>query len=318
MKKLILSVDTGIDDALAIAYAAGQQEMELIGLTVSYGMSTVENTYRNTRKFAELIGLTVPVYMGSSKPMVRPGRDYRTTGSRIHGRDGMANMFGEHVPEDIEGAVPEEAIDYIIESVHRYGKDLVLVTTGPMTDLAKVIKKDPKVMEKIGAIYSMVGALAAPGNVNPYMEANAGMDPEAVKFVLESDPPLTVIGLDVTRKTLMSLEDLKRWQEIGTERSGFLSGCVEFYLDAYRVMHPYLKGCALHDPLAVGAALHPEWIHTVPMHLTCVTEGEADGRTCEDLSRCDDPVYHSTRALFVDSKAFEKHFFDTVERVLRG
>lgn len=317
MKKMILSVDTGIDDALAIAYAVGQKEMELIGITVSYGMSTVENTYRNTKKFARLIGSEVPVYMGSALPIERPGRDYRTAGSHIHGSDGMGNMYGEHVPEDIEGAVAEEAIDYIIESIHKYKKDLVLVTTGPMTDLAKVIRKDPGVLDEVGAIYSMVGALAAPGNVNPYKEANAGMDPEAVKLVLESNPPLTVIGLDVTRKTLMSFEDLKRWQEIGTERADFLAKCVDYYLEAYRVWHPYLKGCALHDPLAVGAALHPEWIRTIPMHMTCVTEGEADGRTCEDLAKCDDRDYRSCGAFFVDNKVFEAHFFAVVEQVLR-
>ena len=72
----------------------------------------------------------------------------------------------------------------------------------------------------------MVGALAAPGNVNPYKEANAGMDPEAVKLVLETEPPLTVIGLDVTRKTLMSFADLKRWQAIGTGRSDFLANII--------------------------------------------------------------------------------------------
>lgn len=318
MKKLILSVDTGIDDALAIAYAAGQKELELIGITVSYGMSTVENTYRNSKKFARMIGCDVPVYMGSAKPLVRPGRDYKTTGSRFHGFDGMGNQFGEHTPEDIAGAVLEESVDFIIESIHKYKKDLVLVTTGPLTDLAKVIQKAPEVLDEIGAIYSMVGALASPGNISPYTEANAGMDPEAVKLVLEANPPLTVIGLDVTRKTLMSYEDLMRWQAIGTSSADCLSGSVSYYLEAYRVMHPYLKGCALHDPLAVGAAMHPEWIQTVPMHLTCVTEGEATGRTCEDLNKCADPDYRTSGAFFVNSKAFETDFFETVERVLRA
>ena len=85
-KKMILSVDTGIDDALAIAYAIGQQEMELIGITVSYGMSIVENTYRNTKKLVELLGAQVPVYMGSAVPIVRPGRDYKLAGRKIMSR----------------------------------------------------------------------------------------------------------------------------------------------------------------------------------------------------------------------------------------
>ena len=155
-KKMILSVDTGIDDALAIAYAIGQQEMELIGITVSYGMSIVENTYRNTKKLVELLGAQVPVYMGSAVPIVRPGRDYKLAGSKIHGQDGMANQFGDYEPEDVAGAVVEESVDYIIDSIHTYGKELVLVTTGPMTDLARVITKEPGILDQIGAVYSMV------------------------------------------------------------------------------------------------------------------------------------------------------------------
>ena len=317
MKKFILSVDTGIDDALAIAYAIGQKDLELIGITSSYGMSSVQNTYRNTKKIARLMGSDVPVYMGSEHPLSRPGRDYRKTGSFIHGADGMGNQYGQHTPEDVEGAVIESAVDFIIESVHKYKKELILVTTGPMTDLAKAILKDPSILNEIGYIYSMLGALAAPGNVTPYKEANAGMDPEAAKVVLEADAPLMVIGLDVTRKTLMSFDDLKRWQAMGTKRADFLSACVEYYLEAYKKWHPYLKGCALHDPLAVGAALHPEWLTAIPMHLTCVTEGEADGRTCEDLNKCDDREYRTCGAFFVDNKVFEAHFFETVERVLK-
>ena len=317
MKKMILSVDTGIDDALAIAYAIGQKDLELIGITASFGVSAVQNTYRNSKKIVRLMGSDIPVYMGSEHPLSRPGRDYNSAGSYIHGYDGMGNQFGPYNPEDLDGASVEEAIDFIVESVHKYKKDLILVTTGPMTDLVKVILKDPSVLDEIGYIYSMAGALAAPGNVTPYKEANAGMDPEAAKVVLESNAPLMVIGLDVTRKTLMSFEDLKRWQEIKTKRSKFLSACVEYYLEAYKVWHPYLKGCALHDPLAVGAALHPEWLTAIPMHLTCVTEGEADGRTCEDLSKCDDRNYRTCGAFFVDNKAFEAHFFETVESILK-
>ena len=225
MKKFILSVDTGIDDALAIAYAIGQKDLELIGITSSYGMSSVQNTYRNTKKIARLLGSDVPVYMGSEHPLSRPGRDYTKTGSFIHGADGMGNQYGQHTPEDVEGAVIESAVDFIIESVHKYKKELILVTTGPMTDLAKAILKDPSILDEIGYIYSMLGALAAPGNVTPYKEANAGMDPEAAKVVLEADAPLMVIGLDVTRKTLMSFDDLKRWQAMGTKRADFLSAC---------------------------------------------------------------------------------------------
>lgn len=317
MRKLIVSCDTGVDDALAIAYAIGQTKMELLGITVSYGMSLLGNTYRNTRHMVKLLGDPVKVYMGSAAPLVRPPKDYVKSGSRFHGMDGVCNQLGPFQEEDLEGAREEEAIDFIIGSIHRYQKDLTLVTTGPLTDLARVIQKDPSVIGEIGSVVSMAGAVASPGNIDQFKEANAALDPEATKLVLEAELPLVLVGLDVTRKTLLTEEDWKRWKTVGTQRAEFLCGCLNGYLDAYREFHPYLKGCALHDPLAVGAALYPEWLTTVPMHLTCLTEGPGEGRTCEDLSRCADEYYRSRAAMLVDKKAFEHHFFETVEKLLQ-
>lgn len=316
MNKLILSCDTGVDDALAIAYTVGQSELELIGITVSYGMSLLENTYRNTNYIKRMLGSSVRVYMGSRGPLIRKPKDYVKEGSRFHGFDGLSNCLGQSKPEDMEDAVEEEAIDFIIDSIHRYKKELILVTTGPLTDLARVIQKDPSVMSEIGRVICMAGAVAAPGNIGHFKEANAALDPESSKIVLESALPLTLIGLDVTRKTLFTYEDWNRWKIMGTGSAQFLCKCLEGYLDAYKEYHPYLDGCALHDPLAVGAALHPEWFTTIPMHLTCITEGEAEGRTCEDLKRCADDCYNLEAALMVDNKAFEQHFFITVEQLL--
>lgn len=317
MGKLILSCDTGVDDALAIAYAIGQKELELIGITVSYGMSFVENTYRNTCYLSKLFHSDVPVYMGSAGPIIREPRDYRKDSSRFHGEDGIGNLLGDFCPEDIEGATKNDSIAYIIDSIKRYRKDLTLVMTGPLTDLAKVIQTAPEVVEQIGLVIVMGGAVACPGNANAVKEANVASDPEAAKIVLESQLPLTLVGLDVTRKTLFTYEDLKRWEDIGTESAVFLSESMKYYLEAYRIFHPYLKGCALHDPLAVGLAIHPEWMTAIPMHLTCETEGDMEGRTCEDISRCGEENYDSRAALLVKSRAFETHFFKVVEEVLR-
>lgn len=316
LRKLILDCDTGIDDALAIAYAAGQGDFELAGVIASYGMSEVGNTYRNTRYLAGLLGISAKVWMGSEAPLVRPPKDYRKAGSRFHGMDGLNGQLGQHRPEDVAGARPEEGIGFLIDSIHRYQTDLVLVTTGPLTDLARAIEKDPSIVGEVGRVVSMAGAVASPGNIDAIREANAALDPEATKVVLEAGLPLTLVGLDVTRKTVLTEADFERMQRIGTERSDFMCRCLKGYLDAYRQHHPYLDGCALHDPLAVGAALHPEWLTTVPMHLTCVVTGETDGRTCEDLSRLDEDGCRSEAALMVDREAFEGHFFRTVEAVL--
>lgn len=318
MQKLILNCDTGIDDAFALAYAASQQTMELIGVVASYGMSYVGNTYRNSKHILRMLGCNAPVFAGSEKPLEQPLRNYLEAESLFHGGDGVANLLGQYTQQDVETVKKDEGIDFIIESTQKYGKDLTLVTTGPLTDLARVLQKAPWVKDKIGSVVSMVGALAAPGNATAFAEANAILDVEATKFVLESDLPLTVVGLDITRKTLFSNKDLARWEEIKTQSSDFFVGCAKHYLNAYRIKHSYLPGCGLHDPLAVGVALHPDWIQAIPIHLTCEIEGEAKGRTCESLALSSNNTPARTQgALRVDAKAFEQEFFATVEGLLK-
>jgi purine nucleosidase len=311
--KILISCDTGIDDALALAYALGRDEKELVGVIAGFGVSNVAHTWRNTCYVLKLLGAAVPVVMGASVPLCRPGRDYDAVSSIFHGRDGLGDLLG---PAEARSGDEDAGAAFILEMTARWGRDLVLVTTGPLTDLARALRIDPLLHEKIGAVVCMAGALAAPGNVNPFAEANAKADAEAAKMVLESPLPLMLIGLDVTRKTLFRKTDLARWQGIDTESARFFAAAAAVYLDAYARRYPYLEGCALHDPLAVGAAFHPEWFTFVPMHLSAVTEGETSGRTWEDLDRSGDAEYTSLGAFFVDAAAFEKDFFARVEKVI--
>lgn len=318
MKKLLLSCDTGIDDALALAYAAGQTDMEFLGVCTTYGVAKVQNTYRNSRYILNLLGSNANVWMGSDRPLVRPMLDYDHKDSIFHGRDGLGGILPQATDAEVAGAQVMQGVDVMLEMAQQYGQNLIIVTTGPLTDLARALQKDPALPQKVGRVVSMGGALAAPGNSSPYSEANVWMDPEAAKLVLESDLPLTLIGLDVTRKTLLCQADLNRWQSIPTPAAQTFCKSVGSYLAAYAKRYPYLAGCALHDPLAVGVALHPEWVTTLPMHLTCVTSGEADGRTLEDMDRIADTKYTTQGAFLVDAKAFEADFYHTVETIMKG
>lgn len=150
------------------------------------------------------------------------------------------------------------------------------------------------------------------------MEANVRLDVKACYEVLTSKLPVVLVGLDVTRKTLFTYEDHERWHTIGTESALFLYESMKHYLGAYKQFHPYLNGCGLHDPLAAVAAIHPEILTTIPMHLTCFTEGPLRGRTTEDVWRCNDPEYSMKAAMFVDVKAFQNEFFGKVEEMLRN
>jgi purine nucleosidase len=319
LTKLIIICDTGIDDALALVYAAAQEEAELVGVVAGFGVTSRKNACRNSRHVLDLLGSPAGVFRGSSTPLRRPGRDYEdpARASAFHGQDGLGNVLGPAPAEDAAGTGEDEGIDFILEQVNRWGKDLAIVTTGPLTDLARALERDPALGDKVGAVACMAGALAAPGNVNDFAEANILLDCDAARLVLESALPLTLVGLDVTRKTLFGREHPDRWRAIDTEAARLLAAASGAYLKAYEARYPYLGGAALHDPLAVGAVLHPEWFITAPMHLTVVTEGPAEGRTCEDLRRCADPRYTTRGALWVDAKAFEGDFFVRVEERLK-
>lgn len=320
-KKILYSCDTGVDDALALAYLAAQKDCQVVGVTCSYGMSYVGDVFRNTKTALNLFGKPdIPVVMGSETPLSGEKLDF-SGGSKFHGKSGIGGVLPPSTKEDWGEAKPEDATDFIIEMIERYGKELCWVTSGPMTDIARVLRKDPRIAEKVGSVYVMGGALATPGNIGPatevVTEANVRLDVEACKEVLESQLPLTLVGLDVTRKTLFTYEDHERWHQIGTKSALFLYEALKHYLGAYKQNHPYLNGCGLHDPLAAVAAIHPEILTTIPMHLTCFTEGPMRGRTTEDVWKCNDPEYHMQAAMFVDVKEFQKEFFGTVEAMLK-
>ena len=320
-KKILYSCDTGVDDALALAYLAGQKDCQVVGVTCSYGMSYVGDVFRNTKTALKLFGKPdIPVVMGSETPLSGEKLDF-SGGSKFHGMSGIGGILPPSTKADWGEAKPEDATDFIIGMIEQYGKELCWVTSGPMTDMARVLRKNPHIAEKVGAVYVMGGALATPGNIGPasevVTEANVRLDAEACKEVLESQLPLTLVGLDVTRKTLFTYEDHERWRQIGTKSALFLYEALKHYLGAYKQNHPYLNGCGLHDPLAAVAAVHPEILTTIPMHLTCFTEGPLRGRTTEDVWKCNDPEYHMQAAMFVDVKAFQREFFGTVEAMLK-
>lgn len=320
-KKILYSCDTGVDDALALAYLAGQKDCQVVGVTCSYGMSYVGDVFRNTKTALKLFGKPdIPVVMGSETPLSGEKLDF-SGGSKFHGMSGIGGVLPPSTKADWGEAKPEDATDFIIGMIEQYGKELCWVTSGPMTDMARVLRKNPHIAEKVGAVYVMGGALATPGNIGPasevVTEANVRLDAEACKEVLESQLPLTLVGLDVTRKTLFTYEDHERWRQIGTKSALFLYEALKHYLGAYKQNHPYLNGCGLHDPLAAVAAVHPEILTTIPMHLTCFTEGPLRGRTTEDVWKCNDPEYHMQAAMFVDVKAFQREFFGTVEAMLK-
>ncbi|WP_243767376.1 nucleoside hydrolase [Paenibacillus agricola] len=133
---------------------------------------------------------------------------------------------------------------------------------------------------------------------------------------MESELPIILVGLDVTRKTLLTRDDMLRWRGKGTELSTLFANFTEFYLNVYQVYHPYLDGCALHDPLAVAVALDPTLVLTLPMYVKVDLDKDADGRTVEDLNRTSPSGPNTLVCVQVDAKRFMDTFFRLLEMIL--
>lgn len=312
MKYMILSVDTGIDDALALAYAVGQEQLSLLGVTVSYGMAPLEKTYRNTIHTLKLLGAGhIPVYPGSRVPL----KELRTYDGHFHGMDGAANLLGEPKEEELPPKYAKDAVSFILECIKKYGQELILVTTGPLTDLAIAIQREPDTLKNIGKVIAMGGALACPGNSSPYAEANIKADSAASHIVVTASLPLTLVGLDVTRKTLLTEEDIQAWNHYHTPAAQYFYKLLSFYIKEYQHFYPYLDGCALHDPLAVAAACHPDLIETLPFNVAVIQEGQDKGRLTENIYNIH-ALENTQIALKVNHNKFKKLFMNIMEKTL--
>ena len=241
MKKMILDLDTGVDDALAISYALGSPEIELIGITGTYGNVLVEQGVRNALAVTDLLGHPeVKVYQGLPHSSTTDHFEVLPISAFIHGDNGIGDV---EIPDSSRSVETESAVDFIIDAVKTYGKDLVYVPTGPMTNIEAALKKAPEIKDEIGQIVLMGGALTVPGNCNACMEANISQDPEAADYLFRSGAPTTMIGLDVTLQTLLTYKETQQWRDLGTKAGKFLADMTDFYIKAYETTSPHLGGC---------------------------------------------------------------------------
>ena len=172
-------------------------------------------------------------------------------------------------------------------------------------------KKDHDAMKMVGNITIMGGALTVPGNVTPVAEANIEQDPVAANEMFTSDLEITMVGLDVTLRTLLTKKETKQWRETNTEAGEKMADIVDFYIDVYDDIYPELGGCSLHDPLAVGVAIDPSFVDYLHMNIMVTTEHDAYyARTIGDKARLNDPETNVNVAVTVDKERYLKVFMD--------
>ncbi|GGJ06743.1 ribosylpyrimidine nucleosidase [Alicyclobacillus cellulosilyticus] len=299
--KIILDVDTGVDDALAVLYALASPRLEVLGLTTCFGNVDVDTATRNTLALVALSGRDVPVYRGSEAPLLRP---WSGPVPWIHGENGLGNA-----PVTASGRPAEEdAVHFIRRVVREHPHEVVLVPVARLTNVAKAFLFDPELPRLVRRVVVMGGAAFCPGNVTPVAEANIWGDPEAARIVFKSGAPVTMVGLDVTMRTLLVHEQLASMA--ARPYRALVQEAVRFYMHSYYAAGrvPSLS-CPLHDPLAVGVAEDPALCTVRRYAVDVETQGELTaGMTVVD-ARADSAAEKNVDVCVdVDAPAFLQRF----------
>ena len=271
---IIIDTDPGVDDAMAILFAAADLQVELLGLTTIFGNVRTETATRNALQLLELAGLDAPVAHGAATPLRRvpaPPADF------VHGAEG----FGEAMlPAPAAAADARDAAQFLIETVAARPGEITLLPIGPLTNIAIALERDPAIAGKVKEVVVMGGAVRTKGNVSDYAEANIWNDPDAAAAVFAADWPVRLVGLDVTQNIRLAREDLTAMVAASPRAGAFLSEAAEFYF-AFHQKTRGVDGCFLHDPAALAAALDPSLFQMVSAPVRVVTDGDEMGRTVE-------------------------------------
>jgi purine nucleosidase len=284
-RKVIIDTDPGTDDAMAILLALNSPELEVQAFTVVPGNVPLQQGLSNALKLVSLAErCDVPVAAGAPRPLMGEVR----TAKEVHGENGLGNV------EISQPACPADSRfgpDLIIELVHREPGEITLVPVGPLTNIALAVIQDPSIVPLVKEVVLMGGSVSG-GNATAAAEFNILGDPEAAQIVFNAGWPVTMVGLDVTQKTLFTrahLAELRRSRGVQTD---FAVAVFSFMLD--RMEKKYgLSGMAMHDPLAVGAVIDRTLVTTQCLPVEVETQGKltrgetvADRRNRKEIERC--------------------------------
>ena len=303
--KIILDCDPGHDDAVAIILAGKNPKIDLLGITIVSGNQTLDKTVRNALNVTQHLGIDVPVYGGCSEPMVRK----KVVAGDIHGESGLD---GPVFPPLERKAEPEHAVNFIIKTLMESEGDITVVTTGPMTNLAMAMRMEPNIVPKIKQIVLMGGAIAN-GNVSPAAEFNIMADAEAAYVCFTSGRPMTMVGLDVTRKVLCYPEIVERMGRIGNRASKLFVDLMGHFCKTQKEVFGW-EGGPLHDPVTLAYLIDPLVLKVKPMNVRIdIRSTESYGRT-----NCDPFDYlHLPHTADVAMDIDVERFWDIIEENIR-
>lgn len=279
--KLILDCDPGVDDAMALYFALAHPDVDLLGITTTFGNVTVAQATRNALHLCTLAGRQLPVCTGVGTPLRKAPRQ---PDPAIHGADGLGNLAQR--PSSVLGADERSAARFMVELAQAHPGEVSLVAIGPLGNLAQALRLEPHLPTLLRQVIVMGGSISAPGNVSPVAESNIWHDPHAADIVLTAGFRLTLVGLDVTHRVRLPLALFER---LATRHkhpaTDALLHAVRFYVAFYSRIEPELAalpGCYGHDVLAMMYLVQPGLFSTQAGRLRVATEGLAEGQTIMD------------------------------------
>jgi purine nucleosidase len=319
-RTFLIDTDTASDDAVALIMALRAPDVRVAAITTVAGNVDVQQATRNALYTIELCGPDIPVYVGAEKPLLRT----YANATWFHGRDGL----GDHnYPAPRRTAEKVHAVDAIISTIEA-NPGLVVVTLGPLTNLALALAKKPAIVGKVGRFVVMGGAPCCEGNVTPAAEFNIWVDPEAARIVMLAGLPIELIGWQLSRgNAVVDQTDIARIQGLRSALGEFAVECNSYARYAYKVQTQE-DGICLPDPVAMCIALDPTVVSEWSEHYVDVeTQSELTrGMTVVDrLNVADDdrnralwePVLRAKRKAKVCWRIDNNRWKDALFRALR-
>jgi inosine-uridine nucleoside N-ribohydrolase len=276
--RVIYDTDPGVDDAMALYYALAHPQIELLGITTTFGNVTAAQATANALYLIQLAGRSVPVAHGAAAPLTKqlePPPDY------IHGADGLGNLPSRVAMRGRADA--RSAAQFIVDMARAHPGEITLVPVGPLTNTALALQLEPRLPQLLKRVVIMGGNIAAHGNVSPVAEANIWNDPHAADRVFTAGFDLTMVGLDVTYQVMIPLslfESLAAYHQHAATDT--LLHAVRFYAQFYGSRFAHISGfdgCYGHDVMAFMALTRPELFTTETGPTRVVTEGVSQGHT---------------------------------------
>jgi pyrimidine-specific ribonucleoside hydrolase len=272
---IILDCDPGHDDALAIVLALARPELRIRAITTVAGNAPLDRTTRNALRVLTLLGRTdVPVAAGADRPLVREP----WVPVEFHGDSGLD---GADLPEPAVGPLDLSAVELMAALLRETEEPMTLVATGPLTNVALLLRAAPALSARIAGISLMGGSLGA-GNTTASAEFNIWADPEAAAIVFESGIPLRMSGLDVTHQALVLPADVARLEGLGTRPGRVFADLMRFFAIHHRERYGW-DGPPIHDAVAVAWLAAPDLVVARSLRVDVETAGtHSRGRTVAD------------------------------------